>query len=531
MDFDFILFWVLGTFCLTGLVVTWKRMRLACPGWLVLYLAILLLLVAGWWWAQPVILYVATGIWLCLVLLPAGIGARFHRCFLRQEYAAAGRLARIVRCLHPADGWRELPEIVQALALAQQGDLTAASQTLHRFQDVKSMIGLTAMVSLYRITNRWEELLAWGAQHPAEIQRHPPLLLALLRARGETGDVRGLVQLYDQNRFRIAKLASRVDRDLCRLMLFAFCGQRPAVERLYAGSLAALPAPMRAFWLATADLQAGAGETAKPQFEALLPAADPLMRGAIQRRLARLALPPEPLDPSAETLLAEASREHGQEETFAGRRSLFSKQARATQLLIVLNLAMFAVECYWGGSTNGWVLYRLGALIPQVVAEGEWWRLATAIFLHFGLLHLAMNMAALALFGPFVEFALGFRRWLLVYLLSGIGSMAMVAFFDFRSDTMSLTVGASGCIMGLVGATGALMLRGWLREKAHVAKRGLVGMLVIVALQVVFDSVTPHVSMTAHLWGALLGCLVTLLLQDRLRSPHPPHPGEGETAQ
>ena len=71
--------------------------------------------------------------------------------------------------------------------------------------------------------------------------------------------------------------------------------------------------------------------------------------------------------------------------------------------------------------------------------------------------------------------------------------------FGSGPDGMQLTVGASGCIMGLVGATGALMLRGWLREKGLAAKRRLIAMLVIVAMQSLFDSVVPHVSMTAHL--------------------------------
>ncbi len=73
--------------------------------------------------------------------------------------------------------------------------------------------------------------------------------------------------------------------------------------------------------------------------------------------------------------------------------------------------------------------------------------------------------------------------------------------------------------MGLVGATGALMLRGWLKEKANPAKRRLVAMLLIVSLQTLFDSVVPQVSMTAHLSGALIGFAATMVLRDRLKPP------------
>ena len=129
-----------------------------------------------------------------------------------------------------------------------------------------------------------------------------------------------------------------------------------------------------------------------------------------------------------------------------------------------------------------------------------------------------MNMLGLWLLGPFTEFALGSGRFVLVYLLAGIGSMTTVLVCSSGAQEISLTVGASGCVMGLIGASGALMLRGWLREKAPVAKRRLVVMLMIVSVQTLFDSVVPHVSMTAHLSGAFIGFLSTMVLQDRLLS-------------
>ena len=102
-----------------------------------------------------------------------------------------------------------------------------------------------------------------------------------------------------------------------------------------------------------------------------------------------------------------------------------------------------------------------------------------------------MNMLALWLLGPFVEFALGFRRFLLVYLLAGVGSMGVVMRFASGPAGGQLTVGASGCIMGLVGATGALTLRGWLREKALSARKRLGATFLIVAMQTAFDFSHP----------------------------------------
>ncbi|MGA2257916.1 MAG: rhomboid family intramembrane serine protease, partial [Thermoguttaceae bacterium] len=462
MDYDIVIFWIVCFSCLSGLAVMWTHVRFTAPGWAMLYLGILLLSVAGWLLEQPGMIYAAAATWLLLVLLPRLITRLYHRRFMQQQYSAARRLAQIVSWLHPADGWREQPKIIHALELAQQGELTAAAETLKRFQEVRSLIGMAAVVNLYRITNQWEELLVWHARHREEIERHPQLLFVVLRARGETGDVHGLVEFYDRHRQQIGKLIPATSRDVCRLMLFAFCGKRQAAESLCAGSLAVLPAPTRAFWLATADLAAGASESAKRQLEDLLPAADPLMRGAIERRLSRISIRPDPLDASAERVIEEGARQHGHEERFGARRSLFSNGARATQILIMLNVCMFVAELHTGGGTDLGVLYHLGALYPPAVLAGEWWRLIASLFLHFGPIHLAMNMFALWILGPFAEFALGFRRFILVYLLAGIGSMGMVMLFGSGPNGEQLTVGASGCVMGLVGATGALMLRGWL---------------------------------------------------------------------
>jgi rhomboid protease GluP len=515
MDYLTITFWLVSLSCLSGAIVGLKRIRSAGAGWVVIYVLILTVSVSGRLSGQGIFVCIAAGMWFVLVLLPGLIARQYQRCFFEQRYSDARRWAIVIGWLHPADGWRQLPSIVYALELAQQGELARASEILQPFQNVKSLIGLAAITNLYRITQQWEELLVWYERHLHEIDVHPQLLPTLLRALGETGDVRGLVELYNQRRHEIAKLVPPTSRDVCRLELFAFCGKRQAVEGLFAGGLARIPSAMKAFWLATADLASGAVDSGRRQLEELLQSADPVQRGAIERRLSRISNTPEPLDDLAERVIAEAAREQGHDERFGAQRSLFSRQALATQIIIVANIAMFAAEIALGGGDNAETLYRLGALFPPAVRAGEWWRLIASLFLHFGPLHIAMNMLGMWVLGPFVEFALGFRRFVYVYLLTGIGSMWVVMHLG---PPRQMTVGASGCIMGLVGATGALMLRGWLRERALAAKRRLIAVSTIVLMQTIFDSMVPQVSMTGHLSGTVIGFAITLILGDRLRA-------------
>ena len=79
MDYDIVIFWLVCFSCLAGLAVTWMRVRFAAPGWIVLYLAVLLLSVTGWLWEQPAIIYAAAAMWFLLVLLPGLIGRLYNR--------------------------------------------------------------------------------------------------------------------------------------------------------------------------------------------------------------------------------------------------------------------------------------------------------------------------------------------------------------------------------------------------------------------------------------------------------------------
>ena len=517
MDSDIVLFWFVLIACLSGAVAVARRARSVGAGWLVVFMGVLALDLAGWFWGHGLI-YAAFALWFLFIVLPGLISRLYYQRLLQQRYAEASRLARFVSWLHPADGWRQQTEIIHAAELAQRGEMTQALASLERFQKVNSVVGLVAVASLYRITNRWEEFRVWEAQNERELERHPQLLPTLLRARGETGDLRGVFELYSRHQRQIARMVPAASRDLCRLVLFAFGGKRQLVEHLFAGSLAMLPESTRQFWLATADLASGDVDAGRGQLERLLPAAEPPMRLAIERRLARVSVEPSVLDSNLQQLIDAVGVEHRHDETFGAQPSLFSGQARVTIVLIVLNVLMFCAEVYYGGGTNLETLYRLGAVFPTAIRAGQWWRLVASLFLHFGPLHLAMNMFGLWVLGPFVEFALGARRFLLVYLVAGVGSMALVMVAASGPHGQQLTVGASGCIMGLVGATGALMLRGWLREKASSAGRRLLVVILILLMQTLFDWIVPHVSMAAHLSGALLGFVTALILADRLTS-------------
>ena len=198
-------------------------------------------------------------------------------------------------------------------------------------------------------------------------------------------------------------------------------------------------------------------------------------------------------------------------------RSVWRSQLRRTPavfILILVNILVFLFEIRVGNWDDPDVLHRIGALEPNsVVAEGEYWRLFTALFLHAGFLHLGFNLFALYVLGPPLESAIGMGRFIACYVISGLGSSAgVVALNEAGLIRTPEVIGASGCMMGLVGAWAGILLR---HHHAPFAKQRLANIGMIVAIQMAFDFSTPEVSMSAHMSGLVTGFFLGLILAPR----------------
>jgi membrane associated rhomboid family serine protease len=177
--------------------------------------------------------------------------------------------------------------------------------------------------------------------------------------------------------------------------------------------------------------------------------------------------------------------------------------AIAVKVLIGLNVLVFLANLAQGASLgrNGGQLFVDGALIGQFVADGEWWRLLTAAFLHGSLLHLGINMLMLWWIGTPMELALGRARFVALYLVSGLaGSAGALLLIPGHV----ITVGASGAIFGLLGA--ALVFE---RQRHYVLGGSA---LTIVVLNLVFTFAVPNVSIGGHVGGLVGGALVGLAM-------------------
>lgn len=451
--------------------------------------------------------------------IPA-LGMRQVTAWVDQErYQAAHRLAQVLRWLHPADGWRDYPTLLKAMALAQQGDMQQAIALLDRYRSPITPIGRLATVLSYRLEGRWADLLAWVHDHNfiPQLRYDLSLMTYYVRALGETGDLNQLIDTVESYSPQLERLGNSRTLNVFRLFVFAFCGQVDALQRLFQRSFKTCAPAFRHYWQGIAELSSGHHETGRQRLLTLQTTADSILGGAIARHLTQPLIEPDQiLSEAARKRLAQIEIDGQQEQRYGRLFTFFNRTAYGTYGLISLNLLIFGVEEARGGSENLDTLYNLGALVPEEVWQGEWWRLIAANFLHYGLLHLVMNMLGLYLLGGFVEAAIGLGRYLLVYFMSGVGAMGVISLLAvvFHSSD-ELLVGASAAIMGLVGATVVMMVYGWRRERSRLAARNLRILLFVVALQTLFDLTTPGVSALGHFLGLIWGAGITSVLLQR----------------
>ena len=194
--------------------------------------------------------------------------------------------------------------------------------------------------------------------------------------------------------------------------------------------------------------------------------------------------------------IAEGSRSVRAPRTITG--GAISMRAGAVSMgLLGVNVVAFLLQMATEGNVNS--VFQLGAMQGFAVAEGDYWRLFTAAFLHAGILHIAFNMYALYLFGPFVERSLGTTRFVVAYVTMAVASSVFVYWL---TEPQVATIGASGAVFGLFGLALVLLIR------TRQDVRGLLVLLVINA----FISLQGNISWQGHLGGFVTGVLLGLAL-------------------
>jgi membrane associated rhomboid family serine protease len=182
------------------------------------------------------------------------------------------------------------------------------------------------------------------------------------------------------------------------------------------------------------------------------------------------------------------------------RTSRGATNALVTRSLIAANVIIYLITASQGAGINspGGSLFVKWALFGPAVAQGDWWRLITAAFLHASVIHIGLNMYVLWIIGSPVEQYLGRARFLALYFVSGLAGSAGALVVT----PLAVTVGASGAIFGILGA---LLIIEW-QTTGRLAGNAMTWIVINLALSFVIS----NVSIGGHIGGLIGGILVTL---------------------
>jgi membrane associated rhomboid family serine protease len=184
------------------------------------------------------------------------------------------------------------------------------------------------------------------------------------------------------------------------------------------------------------------------------------------------------------------------------RRTTAGTGITVTKALIAVNVVVYLVQVAQspGGFTPAGEFFARWALFGPAIADGEWWRLLTAAFMHANPIHILFNMLMLWWFGQALEAALGPLRFAGIYLVAALAGSAGALLLT----PMDYTVGASGAVFGILGA--GLVLE---RQQIWVFGGSAMG---VVVLNVAFTFLIARISIGGHIGGLVGGALAVLAL-------------------
>jgi membrane associated rhomboid family serine protease len=208
------------------------------------------------------------------------------------------------------------------------------------------------------------------------------------------------------------------------------------------------------------------------------------------------------------------------------RRGYVIPEFSVTRTLVIINVLVYLAELASGSGINGdsgWIfqhgaLVQNGVYVHDTIAavpgnvplppgvgigldHGEWWRLLTAAFLHYGPVHLGLNMLALWWLGSPVEAALGRSRFVLLYLTAGLAGSAGALVLNPNA----ITVGASGAIFGILGSLLVLEYQ----VTGSLMGQAMTLIVINLAFSAAFSS---NISLGGHVGGLIAGILGTIAL-------------------
>lgn len=195
-------------------------------------------------------------------------------------------------------------------------------------------------------------------------------------------------------------------------------------------------------------------------------------------------------------------------------KDFLKSRTKCNLLIVVANVAVFLILEILGNTEDTRFMLEHGAsYTPWILEYGEYYRLFTCMFLHFGIEHLFYNMLTLIFLGDALEHAVGPVRYLIIYLGGGILANIVSCGLELGSADYAVSAGASGAIFAVIGALIYVVIVNRGSVDGFTGKR----LILMAALTLLEGFTSTGVDNAAHVGGFLSGLLLVALLY---RRPH-----------
>ncbi|MDO5038712.1 rhomboid family intramembrane serine protease [Clostridium sp.] len=189
------------------------------------------------------------------------------------------------------------------------------------------------------------------------------------------------------------------------------------------------------------------------------------------------------------------------------KRVKIFKEYPVTMILILINVIIFIITAILSKSIidiNTIVLVECGAKVNYLINKGQIFRLLTAAFLHGGIMHILFNMYSLYIVGTVVEKIYGWKKYISIYILSALTSSIL----SYMLAPMTISVGASGAIFGILGA----FLYFAIKERKHLQRGTLGNIIAVIVLNLYIGFTSTSIDNLGHIGGFLGGFILSIFL-------------------
>ena len=183
-------------------------------------------------------------------------------------------------------------------------------------------------------------------------------------------------------------------------------------------------------------------------------------------------------------------------------------------IIIGVNIIVFALMEIFGDTDNITFMLKCGAAYTPWILDGQWYRLFTSMFLHFGVSHLLNNMVLLLFLGDMLEEAAGKWRYLLIYLGGGLAGNIVSLLMDYRTGEMVVRAGASGAVFAVIGGIFVILIK----QRGKVENLTLPRLVFVIFLSIYHGFQSTGIDNAAHI-GGLLGGIILAFFVYRKKTP------------